>query len=74
MHLGIYVVLRDGHFVGEYPIADLPRVKLVAAMMGKDLDDANRILRHALELRHPFLFHYESYGITALTASPTSSA
>lgn len=22
-----------------------------------DLDDANRILRHALELRHPFLFH-----------------
>jgi simple sugar transport system ATP-binding protein len=32
-------VLRDGHFVGEYPIADLPRVKLVAAMMGKDLND-----------------------------------
>ena len=22
-----------------------------------DLDDANRVLRHALELRHPFLFH-----------------
>lgn len=32
-------VLRDGHLVGEYPIADLPRVKLVAAMMGKNLDD-----------------------------------
>ncbi len=31
-------VLRNGTFVGEYPIAELPREKLVAAMMGKDLD------------------------------------
>ena len=36
-------VLRNGAFVGEYPIADLPRVKLVAAMMGKDLDDLAEI-------------------------------
>ena len=36
-------VLRDGHFVGEYPIAELPRVKLVAAMMGKNLDDLEEI-------------------------------
>ena len=32
-------VLRNGTLVGEYPIAELPRVKLVAAMMGKDFDD-----------------------------------
>ena len=32
-------VLRNGTLVGEYPIADLPRVKLIAAMMGKDFDD-----------------------------------
>ena len=32
-------VLRNGHLVGEYPIAELPRVKLIAAMMGKDFDD-----------------------------------
>lgn len=32
-------VLRNGQLVGEYDIADLPRVKLVAAMMGKDFDD-----------------------------------
>ncbi|MGM9539019.1 MAG: sugar ABC transporter ATP-binding protein [Candidatus Onthomonas sp.] len=32
-------VLRNGQFVGEYPVAELPRVKLVAAMMGKDFDD-----------------------------------
>ena len=36
-------VLRNGSFVGEYPISELPRVKLVAAMMGKDLDDLAEI-------------------------------
>ena len=29
-------VLRNGTLVGEYPVAELPRVKLVAAMMGKE--------------------------------------
>ncbi len=42
-------VLRDGRFVGEYPIAELPRVKLVAAMMGKDLDDLAEIQKDSLE-------------------------
>ena len=32
-------VLRNGQLVGEYSIEELPRVKLVAAMMGKDFDD-----------------------------------
>ena len=32
-------VLRNGTLVGEYQIEDLPRVKLVAAMLGKDFDD-----------------------------------
>ena len=32
-------VLRNGQLVGEYPVEELPRVKLVAAMMGKDFDD-----------------------------------
>ena len=32
-------VLRNGTLVGEYTIDELPRVKLVAAMMGKDFDD-----------------------------------
>ena len=32
-------VLRNGTLVGEYPVEELPRVKLVAAMMGKDFDD-----------------------------------
>ena len=32
-------VLRNGELVGEYEIKDLPRVKLVSKMMGKDFDD-----------------------------------
>jgi len=36
-------VLRNGTFVGEYETAELPRIKLVAAMLGKDLDDLEAI-------------------------------
>jgi len=32
-------VLRDGQLVGEYPLAELPRVQLVSKMLGKDMDD-----------------------------------
>ncbi|MDR2354700.1 MAG: sugar ABC transporter ATP-binding protein [Clostridiales Family XIII bacterium] len=33
-------VLRNGELVGEYAVEDLPRVQLVAKMMGKELDEA----------------------------------
>ncbi len=36
-------VLRDGQFVGEYEIKDLPRVQLVSKMLGKELDDMSDI-------------------------------
>ena len=36
-------VLRDGKLVGEYKIADLPRVQLVSKMLGKELDDLSEI-------------------------------
>ena len=36
-------VLRNGRLVGEYPIVDLPRLKLVEAMMGKAFDDLKSI-------------------------------
>jgi len=32
-------VLRNGELVGEYKVEDLPRLQLVAKMMGKDLED-----------------------------------
>lgn len=36
-------VLRNGELVGEYSIKDLPRVELVAKMMGKELGDLAEI-------------------------------
>ena len=40
-------VLRNGMLVGEYDIEELPRVKLVAAMMGKNFDDLAAIKHEA---------------------------
>ncbi len=36
-------VMRDGKLVGEYEIENLPRVQLVAKMLGKELDDMSDI-------------------------------
>ncbi|MCD7778734.1 MAG: sugar ABC transporter ATP-binding protein [Clostridiales bacterium] len=44
-------VLRNGLLIGEYDIADLPRVKLVAAMMGKDFYDLASIKAEGEELK-----------------------
>lgn len=50
-------VLRNGKFVGEYTVAELPRVKLVAAMMGKDFDDLADIKPEGgIDLEHAELF------------------
>lgn len=38
-------VMRNGCFVGDYTVAELPRVKLVAAMLGKDMEDLKTIQR-----------------------------
>ena len=40
-------VLRDGQLVGEYVIEELPRVKLVAKMLGKELNDLENIKEKA---------------------------
>ncbi len=36
-------VLRNGEFVGEYAVQELPRVELIAKMMGKELDDLSAL-------------------------------
>lgn len=40
-------VLRNGELVGEYEIKELPRIKLVAKMMGKELGDLSEIHKQA---------------------------
>lgn len=32
-------VMRNGKFIGEYDVQSLPRLQLIAAMLGKDMDD-----------------------------------
>ena len=45
-------VLRDGQLVGEYEIKDLPRVKLVSKMLGKEMDDMSDIKGEQAEYKH----------------------
>ena len=49
--------------LGEYEIADLPRVKLVAAMMGKDFDDLADIKGDHAELKE-FIPVIEAEGLS----------
>ncbi len=56
-------VMRNGSFVGDYAIADLPRVKLVAAMLGKDFDDLASIKKeHGGEVSSELM--YEAKGLS----------
>jgi len=52
-------VLRNGAFVGEYLVNDLPRVQLVAKMMGKEFDDLAEIKSESaadnIEQAEPFI-------------------
>ncbi len=36
-------VLRNGELVGQYTVSELPRVKLISAMLGKDMDDMTNL-------------------------------
>ncbi len=40
-------VLRNGRFVGEYPIDELPRGELIAKMIGRELDELEALSRTA---------------------------
>ena len=55
-------VLRNGELVGEYTTKDLPRVMLVAKMMGKDFDDLADIKGEHAELKE-FIPVIEAEGI-----------
>lgn len=36
-------VLRNGELVGEYTVKEMPRVKLISAMLGKDMEDMTNL-------------------------------
>ena len=57
-------VLRNGTLVGEYPVAELPRVQLVAAMMGKDFDDLAAIKPEGFEVKKDSPLEIEAKGLS----------
>lgn len=57
-------VLRNGTFVGEYPVSELPRVKLVATMMGKDFDDLADIKPEGFAARKDAPLQIEARGLS----------
>ena len=57
-------VLRNGTLVGEYPVAELPRVQLVAAMMGKDFDDLTAIKPEGFEVKKDSPLEIEAKGLS----------
>lgn len=60
-------VLRDGKLEGEYLIQDLPRVKLVSKMLGKDMDDLSDIKSSAKK------YDGEDAGVTIFSAHALQS-
>jgi len=62
-------VLRNGELVGAYEIKDLPRIKLISAMMGKDLDDISALLHRekTRNLENPVV--YEARGLSSSECS-----
>ena len=61
-------VLRNGQLVGEYEIRDLPQVKLVEKMIGKDLEDLSSIKKqNAITEGETF---YEADGLSSTQSRP----
>jgi simple sugar transport system ATP-binding protein len=58
-------VLRNGELVGEYEIKDLPRVELISAMMGKELDDISELMHQKKVLVTGSPVVYEAQGLSS---------
>ncbi len=57
-------VLRNGDLVGEYKIEELPRVQLIAKMLGKELGGLNEIYGSANLRKEDAPAVYESQGLS----------
>ena len=61
-------VLRNGELVGEYLVKDLPQVKLVEKMIGKDLEDLSSMRNTASPLGGEIF--YEAEGLSSTESRP----
>ena len=62
-------VLRNGELVGEYAVKDLPQVKLVEKMIGKDLDDLSTIKKQTAPAAERETV-YEAEGLSSSESRP----
>ena len=58
-------VLRNGELVGEYLAQDLPRLELVAKMIGKDFDQITSLKRVSFEKEHKVLLDAKDISVDA---------
>ena len=63
-------VLRNGRLVGEYPVAELPQLELVAKMMGKDLNDLEGLEKAEKRLPADSETVYEAEGLSSVSRKP----
>ena len=58
-------VLRNGELVGEYTISELPRVKLISAMLGKDMEDMTNLKNSKRPYTGAGTVIYEAEGLSS---------
>ncbi len=56
-------VLRNGHLVGEFPIAEINKLELVSHMIGKDINEIFNLKRAAQKDGAPCMLDVEHIGI-----------
>ena len=61
-------VLRNGELVGEYEVRELPQVKLVEKMIGKDLEDLSTIKKQNTAVEGDRF--YEAEGLSSTASRP----
>ncbi len=58
-------VLRNGELVGEYTIKEMPKVELISAMLGKDLEDISNLKKDKREYQGASEVVYEAEGLSS---------
>ena len=58
-------VLRNGELVGEYTVSELPRVKLISAMLGKDMEDMTNLKNQKRPYTGAGEVVYEAEGLSS---------
>ena len=58
-------VLRNGELVGEYSVSELPKVQLISAMLGKDLEDISNLRNSRRNYEGKGEIVYEANGLSS---------